>query len=110
MAQAHYSRQIEMPKTKRDGLANFVQMIINSAEAGDAQEALLKAVDLLEDIRCGLYDDAMVDDRARRVQAKAVADMQSAHDAALAQAHGRGYAEGVSAEKSRLARILGVGA
>lgn len=46
----YYTRKIEMPKTKTDGLRNFVQMIVNEIEAGNHNEALLKAVDLLNDV------------------------------------------------------------
>ena len=46
----NYSRELQMPKTKRGGLANFVQMIINELEAGNNREALLRAVDLHNDI------------------------------------------------------------
>ena len=51
----YYSEDIKIPKTKRDGLANLVQMIINDLEAGDAREALLKAVDLKNDITSKIY-------------------------------------------------------
>jgi hypothetical protein len=47
----YYSREIETPKTMRDGLANVVQDIINTLEAGNPHEALLRAVDLLDDVR-----------------------------------------------------------
>jgi len=51
----YYSEDIKTPKGKQEGLANFVQMIINDLEAGDAGEALLKAVDLKNDITSGIY-------------------------------------------------------
>ncbi len=41
-----YSMPITMPTTRKEGLLNFVQMIINAAERGDVQEATLIAVDL----------------------------------------------------------------
>ena len=47
----HYSRTIEQPATKQDGLANAVQIIINCIEAGDNHEALMQAVNLLDDVR-----------------------------------------------------------
>jgi hypothetical protein len=50
-----YAREITMPNSKQEGLANFVQMIINDLEAGDVREALLKAVDLRGDIESECY-------------------------------------------------------
>lgn len=50
MAGGYYSRPIEKPKSLKEGLVNFVQMIINAAEAGDAREAMLLAVDLRGDL------------------------------------------------------------
>ena len=51
-ADHYYSREIVSPKTKREGLVNFVQMIINLIESGDNCEALLTAVDLRQDLMC----------------------------------------------------------
>lgn len=105
MAETYYTKKIEMPATKRDGLANFVQIIINNIEAGDARNALLAAVDLHQDIETGMYDDAMVD-------AKAV---NAAHNAAVAElnakiqaAYEKGRADGIDAEKARMAAALGL--
>lgn len=46
----YYSRPVTMPKNKRQGLSNAVQMIINQLENGDTREGLLQAVNLLDDI------------------------------------------------------------
>lgn len=57
----HYSRKIEIPKNKQEGLTNAVQMIINRLECNEVRcidannEALMLAVDLLRDIACGMY-------------------------------------------------------
>lgn len=51
----YYTREVTMPKTLHEGLMNSVQMIINDIEAGNPQEGLLKAVDLLDSLRCGIY-------------------------------------------------------
>jgi hypothetical protein len=45
-----YYQEIKEPRNMQEGLANFVQMIINELEAGNHREALLKAVDLLNDL------------------------------------------------------------
>lgn len=55
----HYSAHIKLPKNKKDGLCNFIQAIINQAEKGDSREAMLTAVDLLNDLKSGIYDDAI---------------------------------------------------
>jgi hypothetical protein len=47
----YYYAEITMPKTKREGLQNFVQLIINQIEQGEHREALLTAVDLLNDLK-----------------------------------------------------------
>jgi hypothetical protein len=45
-----YSQQIVPSNSDKGGLLNFIQMIINEIEAGNTREALLKAVDLKDDI------------------------------------------------------------
>ena len=42
---------LTMPKTKQEGLANFVLLIIQALEAGKTREALLKAEDLWNDVQ-----------------------------------------------------------
>lgn len=100
-----YARAIEMPATRRDGLANFVQIVINKIEAGDTREALLAAVDLLEDINCGAYDDAMADAKGYSATLK---EMEGKHAADIIAAHERGRQEGIAAEKQRMAAALGL--
>lgn len=46
----YHTRPIVMPTTKREGLANFVQLAINLLEGGDTKEALLTLVDLHGDL------------------------------------------------------------
>ena len=99
----YYSREITMPKTRREGLANFVQIIINHIEAGRADDALMSAVDLLEDLNCGLYDDAMVN--AKSYDA-VIEEMRGKHADDLAKAYAEGQAEGMRSEKARLAKVL----
>ncbi len=101
-----YSREIGMPKTKRDGLANFVQMVINRIEINDSREALLLAVDLLEDINCGLYDDAMTDAKAANT---AISELTAKQDRKTQDAYQRGHDAGVHAEQARVTTLLGIG-
>ena len=56
-----YSRGITPPITTNDGLCNSLQIIINSIEAGDHDEALLQAVDLLDTVhgRANPYASAL---------------------------------------------------
>ncbi len=51
MNDKYYSQTVEMPRTNRQGLANAVQIIINQLEDGNDREALMQAVDLLDDIK-----------------------------------------------------------
>lgn len=99
----YYSREISLPKTRREGLENFIQIAINRLEAGDHQEALLGLVDLLEDIRCRIYDGALTDPRGADRLAK---EMQARHTAEVIKASEDGYARGVADEKARMAKAL----
>ena len=48
----HYTRQLNLqPKTRTEGVQNQVQYIINLIEEGEIREALLQAVDLLDDLQ-----------------------------------------------------------
>lgn len=104
-AAGYYSREVKMPQTKKEGLENFLQLIINRIEAGESQEALLKAVDLLEDIRCGSYDEAMAD--AKGFSAL-VRESEAKHEAAVHSALAVGRAEGIRSERERIGQLLGV--
>lgn len=102
-----YTRPIEMPATKRDGLLNFVQMIVNEIEAGNAREALLKAVDLHQDISSGAYDTAMQD----ALGANAIAEeLTRKHQAEVVKASEAAYLDGIRAERGRVAGLLGLAA
>lgn len=98
-----YTREVTMPKTRREGLANFVQIIINYIEAGDSREALLHAVALLDDIRSGQYDDAMTDAAG---YSAIIREAEKKHSAEIIAAGQAGYDQGVQAEKDRMAKAL----
>lgn len=108
-ATLHYSREITMPSTKLEGLQNFVQLIINKIEAGDTNEALLSAVDLLNDLGSNANPYAEVTDgngskliaQLRQKHAKEMGD-------AMAKAKADGVAEGRSMEKRAMAEKLGL--
>lgn len=104
-AQTYYSREIKTPANKREGLANFVQIIINRLEDGEAREALMAAVDLHQDISTGVYDDAMTD--ANGIQAL-VAEMEAKHTADIIAAAQKGREDGIAEEKARMAKSLGL--
>lgn len=57
----HYSAEIQHPNNLKEGLQNFVQIIINDIESNKPQNALFTAVDLLNDLRFGTYNDACKD-------------------------------------------------
>lgn len=100
-----YAAEIKMPTTKREGLENFVQMVINRLESGDTRNALLTAVDLLEDIRCGIYDDAMADAKGH---SHLVRELEAKHQADVIASAEAGYERGVSDEKDRMSKALGL--
>ena len=52
---SYYIPVTEKPETKQQGLINFVQMAINDLETYRNREALLKLVDLRDDLSCGVY-------------------------------------------------------
>lgn len=103
----YYSRPIEMPKTRLDGLRNFVQMIVNQIEGGDHTNALMTAVDLLDTLTGSANpfasitsdkDNRMIEE-LKRQHAKEMGD-------ALARAEQDGVKRGIAAEKARMARVL----
>lgn len=103
----YYSREIKMPATKREGLENFLQMVINKLEAGETREALMLAVDLQDDVRCGIYDDAMADAKGFN---RMTQEMMAKHSAEIVKADEAGYERGVADEKARMAKQLGLAA
>jgi hypothetical protein len=60
-----YSRELSTPATTREGLANAVQLIINLIESGENNEALLSAVNLLDDVRSNA-NPYNIDTKAKR--------------------------------------------
>lgn len=102
-----YSLPITEPKTRKEGLLNFVQMIINAAERGDVQEAIYLAVDLKDtlagnanpfaNITDGLTKDAVV---------KEVAEMRRAFERERAEAMAKARAEGAAQARADMLRQL----
>jgi hypothetical protein len=54
-----HRQTISEPKNAQEGLANFIQMIINDIEDGKSHSALAKAVDLKDDIANEVYKITM---------------------------------------------------
>lgn len=107
----YYSRDIKMPKTKLEGLQNFVQIIINNLEAEKPSEALLVAVDLLDDLSSKSNPYAEITDGKGNAQIRA---LEQAHAASLSEAIAKAYAQGIekgqAQERARIASVLGVAA
>lgn len=101
----NYTRPIEAPKTRKDGLCNFVQMVINRLEAGDPAEALLVAVDLLNDLEGTVYDSAITAPKGP------ASILLSEHDAQLrdakAEAFRKGFAAGEATKAKAIRALLG---
>lgn len=107
----HYSRQVTMPKTRREGLRNFVQMIINDIEAENYQEALLRAVDLCDEFEGSGYSDVIEGERGKNVRDAIDAALKEAaakHAEVLAQATSDAYERGIADERKRMAAVLGL--
>jgi hypothetical protein len=104
-----YSKAIEMPKTKLEGLQNFVQLIINKIESGENREALLTAVDLLNDLLSNANPYASVTDGTG---SKLIAELQAAHAKELVEAISKAKADGIREgrlnEKQAIAQKLGL--
>ena len=100
----YYSREITAPKTKRDGLLNFMQMIINAAEAGNAERALMLAVDLQSDLAGSANPYAECLEGDARYVATEIAEQQ----AAIAFERGReaGRVAAKQEAKSELQKLL----
>lgn len=66
---ASHTRKVEMPKTKREGLANAIQLAINALDAGDTREAMLQMENILDDVS-GESNPYNVDPQAKTPKAK----------------------------------------
>lgn len=102
----YYSREITMPKTKKEGLCNFVQMVINRLEAGQHEEALLTAVDLLQDLEGSAYDDAI--DASAATILSLQKEMEAKHAGEVMAAHEFSFAAGRDAARREIAEKLGL--
>lgn len=107
----YHSRKIEMPSTRLGGLCNFVQMIINSLEAGETNNALLTAVDLLDTLSgqsnpfssiTSEKDNAMLAELKKQHAAEVAA--------AIIKAHAAGVVEGEANQKRKMVELLGLAA
>lgn len=97
-----YARDIQMPKTRKEGLCNYVQMIINRLEAGDHREALLTAVGLLDDLSGSVYDDISDPPTPEMIPA-------AEHFQAVANARGEAYGDGfVAGQKAKAAELRAI--
>lgn len=106
---AYYSRKIEMPNTRVQGLCNFVQLIINSLEAGDSNSALLTSVDLLDTLSGQSNPfSSITSDKDNAM----LAEMKKQHAAevsdAIIKAHAAGVAEGEANQKRKMVELLGL--
>lgn len=93
----YYTKTLTLPATKQDGLANFIQMVINRLETATEEraidsmraqvgEAILIAVDLWNDVHCGNYREvtaagSIITAVQKELQDKHVADLASAYEA-----------------------------
>ena len=106
-ATGHYTKEIKMPTTKQDGLANFIQMIINSIERGEVNEALLLAVDLKQDVTsaAGIY---RTEEDGGAKLAALQSELQAKHAGEVIEASKRSFEDGKRAARREIAEKLGV--
>ena len=98
-----YAREIKTPANRKEGLCNFVQIIINRLEAGDDREALLTAVDLLDDLSGSVYDDVAVDVSPDMMP---MGEHFAAMSSAKGAAYGDGFAAGQKAKADELRKVF----
>lgn len=103
----HYSQDIKMPANKQQGLANFVQMIINQLERGETQEALPTAVDLLNDVNSAASPYKVVEDAGAKLSALH-AELQAKHNAEIGAACARYFELGRRNAKDEFIEKLGL--
>lgn len=102
-----YAREIKMPATRKEGLCNFVQMIINRIEAGDSREALLTAVDLLDTLS-GQANPFSVVTADATPSGMPMAEHFSAIESAKRDAFQRGFEAGQAAKAAEYRKLVGL--
>jgi len=108
----HYSQEIKAPKNMKEGLQNFVQMIINEIEAENHHEALMKAVDLLNDLwtEDGPYSSVVVESAQEEVERlkdqhkREMGQLQRETDKLLGLAHHKGRKD----KELEIRKVLGL--
>ncbi len=105
----YYSREIKPPKNKQEGLANFVQLIINQLERGETNEALLTAVDLWNDVTsaANIYP-VDVQKGAGAKLATLQSELLAKHNAELIKCAELNMAAGKAAARREMAERLGL--
>lgn len=109
MTNGYYSKEIKTPKTAQEGLANFVQMVINQIEAGQADFALLTAVDLLNDLQSEASPYKLADKAGAKL-AGLQKELEGRHQAEIISATERAFEDGRSAMRNELVSRLGLAA
>jgi len=108
MTALYYSKPVIPPATRKDGLLNFVQLIINRIEAGDINEALLTAVDLLDTLSGNANPFAGVTDDISRPAMEA--ELRAQSEAARVEQARYGdlrFEQGRESMRRELAALLG---
>lgn len=99
-----HSREIKMPTTKKEGLENFIQMIINRLEDGDSKEALLLAIDLWNDVSSGIYNDVQTGSLLSNLRA----ELDAKHLDQLAKERARAFTAGQEHARAEISKRLGL--
>jgi hypothetical protein len=104
MESKSFTREIKTPANKKEGLENFIQMIINRLESNETREGLLLAVDLLEDVRCGIYNDVDTGNLVAALHA----ELDAKHLEQLAKERDGAFAAGQEAVRAEISKRLGL--
>jgi hypothetical protein len=103
----YYSRPLEMPKTRKEGLLNFVQMIINAAERGECREAMLIAVDLHDTLsgNANPWKD-LTDGFTKEAVGKEIAEARLAFKREKQEAVAKAYEKGMREQRRLILKQL----
>lgn len=112
-ASSYYSRPIDArPKNLHHGLCNFVQLVINKIEAGETNEALLTAVDLLDTLQGTANPYAPITSPLDARMRPVLEELNRKHQAELASTLAKGIEDGIAEgrrrEREDIARRLGL--
>lgn len=104
MESKYYSREVKTPANKKEGLENFIQMIINQLEGDKPENAIYTAVDLLQDVRFGTYDNIETGNIVGRLHS----ELDAKHQLEIVKTREGAFAAGQASARMEMAKRLGL--